>query len=61
MEINREIASKFGGKIVNSRVNYYISKDKLNNYLHLFLSNEDKKIEYVLVIRNSEFYQFTIP
>lgn len=58
--INREIASIFGGQSVSCVVKSYISKDRLKNYLYLSMENGGKKLEYVLIIKNSEFYQCII-
>jgi hypothetical protein len=58
--INKEIASVFGGQSVSCVIKSYISKDRLKNYLYLGVENGGKKLEYVLIIKNSEFYQCII-
>jgi len=55
--INKEIVSIFGGQSVSCVVKSYISKDRLKNYLYFGIENGGKKLEYVLIIKNSEFYQ----
>jgi hypothetical protein len=58
--INKEIASVFGGQHIGCLVKSYISKNRLKSYLYLGMENEGRKLEYVLIIKNSEFYQCVI-
>ena len=55
--INKEILSVFGEQPIAFRVKSYISENRYQNYLFLSITNNDKKIDFVLVINDSEFYE----
>lgn len=58
--INANIVSLFGGRSVSCEVKSYTSNDRLRHYLYLSMETEGEKLEYVLIIRNSEFYNCVI-
>lgn len=58
--INQEIVSAFNGQSIQCIVKAYTSKDYHKRYCHLHLESGSKKLDYIFIIKNGDFYQFVV-